>query len=115
MQSDTGDRLNLDVLFLLLAVILSYRKAYVEELEEFVCGPSLFWLHTLFFISFFVAFFIYTIPFINSYIYVAEAKFFPRKYWERGRGCVTPSLPPSVYGLKIQGGLLFVTTVNIEF
>ena len=62
----------LDVFFL-LAVILSelhenprrkrliYRKKYIEE---FVWGTSLFWLYALLLMSFFVAFFVYSLSFI---------------------------------------------------
>ena len=69
--SDTMVGSFLDIFFLLLPVILS--EFYVKpnrkiELQkkykaEFVWGSSLFWLHALLSMSFFVAFFIYSFPF----------------------------------------------------
>ena len=68
------DRL-LDVFFLLLAVILSelhenprkkklsFRKKCIEA---FVWRTSLFWLHALLLMSFFVPFFVYSLPFVYT-------------------------------------------------
>ena len=71
----------LDVIFLLLAVIWSElhenprrkgsvtkevhrKKVQKKYIEQFVWEASLFWLHTLFLVSFFVAFFVYSLPFV---------------------------------------------------
>ena len=71
--SDTLVGSFLDVLFLLLAVILSglhekprRNKDWVTEkkyIEEFMWGTSLSWMHALLSLSLFVAFFIYSFPF----------------------------------------------------
>ena len=68
----------LDVLFILLAVILSElhentrRKDWITEkklcIEEFVCGTSLFYLHVLLLKSFFVALLIYFPPLLSTLI-----------------------------------------------
>ena len=69
--SDTLVGSFLDVFFLLLAVIISefrekprkknwrYRKKYIEKV---LWGISLFWLHALLPMSFFFAFFVYSLP-----------------------------------------------------
>ena len=41
---------------------LSYRKSYIEE---FVWRVSLFWLHALLSMKFFVTFFVYSVPFLK--------------------------------------------------
>ena len=56
---------------------LSYRKMYIEEFEW---GKSLFWLHTLLLMSYFVVFFVYSLPFVYSE-FTQKKKFCSRKWW----------------------------------
>ena len=56
-----------------------------KYIEEFVWGPSLFSLHALFLMSFFVALFFYSLPFVYCY-FTQEKKFCSRKWWKKGGG-----------------------------
>ena len=96
------DRL-LDVFFLLLAVILlelhenPRRKDWVTEkkyTEEFVWRTSLFWLHTFLLMSFSVAFFIYSLPFVYS-DFMQKKEFCSKKIM--GGTWLAPPCSPNVY------------------
>ena len=70
---------------------VSYRK---KIMEEFPWGKSLFWLHAFLSMSFFVAFFVYSLPFPNwrtcwmvQYIILVWVVFCVIISWVNGQKC----------------------------